>query len=98
MIKKSMILMAVFFTACILLTSCFSYTTVVGEGAQTGQETTQWNTYMLYGLARVSLSDAKLMAQGAENYTVRTRQSFVNGLLSGLTLGIYTPTTTTVTR
>jgi hypothetical protein len=38
------------------------------------------------------------MADGAENYTVHTRQSFVNGLISGLTFGIYTPTITTVTK
>jgi hypothetical protein len=34
------------------------------------------------------------MADGAENYEVTTRQTFVNGLVSGLTFGIYTPTTT----
>jgi len=38
------------------------------------------------------------MADGAENYTVNTRQTFVNGLLFGLTFGIYSPTTTTVTK
>jgi hypothetical protein len=35
---------------------------------------------------------------GAENYEVTTRQTFVNGLVSGLTFGIYTPTTTTVKK
>jgi hypothetical protein len=38
------------------------------------------------------------MADGAENYTVHTRQTFVNGLVSSLTFGIYTPTVTTVTK
>jgi hypothetical protein len=38
------------------------------------------------------------MADGAENYTVFTRMSFVNGLVAALTFGIYTPTTTTVTK
>jgi hypothetical protein len=38
------------------------------------------------------------MAEGAENYTVFTRQTFVNGLIAGLTFGIYTPSTTTVTK
>ena len=31
------------------------------------------------------------MAGGAEDYTVFTRMSFVNGLIGGVTFGIYTP-------
>lgn len=90
--------MAIVFVSSMLLTSCFSYTSVVGEGAQGNSETTQWNHYVIYGLAPVGVSDSKQMADGAENYSVHTRQSFVNGLVSALTFGIYTPTTTTVTK
>jgi hypothetical protein len=53
---------------------------------------------VLFGLAPVGVSDSKQMADGAENYTVNTRQSFVNGLVAGLTFGLYAPTTTTVTK
>jgi hypothetical protein len=81
-----------------LLTSCYTYTSVVGEGAKGNQEVTKWNHYVIYGLAPVGVSDSKAMAGGASNYTVTTRQSFVNGLVSGLTFGIYTPTTTTVRK
>ena len=81
-----------------LLTSCYTYTSVVGEGAKGNQEVTKWNHYVIYGLAPVGVSDSKAMAGGASDYTVTTRQSFVNGLVSGLTLGIYTPTTTTVKK
>lgn len=98
MIKKTIKLMTVAFTASILLTSCYSYTSVVGKGAQGSNQTTKWNHYVIYGLAPVGVSDSKQMADGAENYTVHTRQSFVNGLVSSLTFGIYTPTTTTVTK
>lgn len=98
MIKKSMKMMTIIFTSSILFTSCYSYTSVVGSGAQGNQQTTQWNHYVVYGLAPVGVSDSKQMANGADNYTVFTRQSFVNGLISGLTFGIYTPTTTTVTK
>ncbi|WP_394907498.1 Bor family protein [uncultured Mesonia sp.] len=98
MIKKSLKMMSVLFAASMLLTSCYSYTSVVGEGAQGSNETTKWNHYVVYGLAPVGVSDSKQMANGAENYTVHTRQSFVNGLVSALTFGIYTPTTTTVTK
>jgi hypothetical protein len=98
MIKKMMKAGAVAFTASILLTSCYSYTSVVGTGAQGNQQVTEWNHYVVYGLAPVSVSDSKEMAGGAENYTVHTRHTFVNGLISGLTFGLYNPTTTTVTK
>lgn len=98
MIKQLAKMTAVAFTASILLTSCFSYTSVVGTGAQGNQEVTEWNHYVIYGLAPVGVSDSKAMAGGAENYTVHTRQTFVNGLVNALTFGLYTPTTTTVTR
>lgn len=98
MIKKTMRLMTIAFTASILLTSCYSYTSVVGNGAQGNAEITKWNHYVIYGLAPVGVSDSKQMADGATDYTVFTRQSFVNGLVSALTFGLYSPSTTTVTK
>ncbi len=98
MIKKQMKMMSVVFAASMLLTSCYSYTSVVGSGAQGSTEVSQWNHYVIYGLAPVGVSNSKEMADGAENYTVHTRQSFVNGLISAVTFGIYTPTITTVTK
>jgi hypothetical protein len=96
MIKKTMKTMAVAFVASILLTSCYSYTSVVGSGAQGNTEVTKWNHYLIGGLAPVEVSDSKQMANGKDNYTVHTRLSFLNGLISSVTFGIYSPTTTTV--
>ncbi|MEL1246260.1 Bor family protein [Flavobacterium sp. DGU11] len=96
--KKAIKMSAMALVAGMMLTSCYTYTTVVGDGAKGSQSTTKWNHYVLWGLAPVGVSDAKQMADGAEDYTVTTRQSFVNGLLSGITFGIYSPTTTTVTK
>ena len=98
MIKNSMKMVAILFASSMLLTSCYSYTSVVGEGAKGNSQTTKWNHYVVYGLAPVGVSDAKQMAGGAKNYTVHTRQTFVNGLVASLTFGIYTPSTTTVTK
>jgi hypothetical protein len=98
MLQKSMKVVAILFVSGILLSSCYTYESVVGAGAQGNQQTTTWNHYLIYGLAPVGVSDSKSMADGASDYTVRTRQSFVNGLVSGLTFGLYTPTTTTVTK
>ena len=96
MIKKTMRLLTIAITSSILLTSCYSYTSVVGKGAQGNTEVTKWNHYLIGGLAPVGVSDSKEMADGAENYTIFTRHSFVNGLVNALTFGLYTPTTTTV--
>jgi len=98
MIKKTMKTAMILFASSMLLTSCYSYTSVVGKGSQGNSKVTKWNHYVIYGLAPVGVSDSKQMADGADDYTVHTRQSFVNGLVSSLTFGIYTPTTTTVTK
>ena len=90
--------MALAFSMLIMLSSCFSYTSVVGKGAQGNTQVTKWNHYVIGGLAAVGVSDSKEMAGGATDYTVFTRQSFVNGLIASLTFSIYTPTTTTVTK
>ena len=81
-----------------LLTSCYSYTVVVGDGGTGQKEVKEWNHYLIEGLAPVAVSDAQEMAGGAENYTVVTKQTFFNGLIASLTSGLYTPTTTTVIK
>ena len=90
--------MSIAFASAILLTSCYSYTSVVGKGAQGTTEVTKWNHYVIAGLAPVGVSNSQEMASGATDYSVYTRQSFVNGLVSIVTFGVYTPTTTTVTK
>lgn len=82
----------------VTMSSCYTYTTMVGEGAKGTTEVKQWNTYFLFGLIPANTSDAKAMAAGAKDYNVKTQQTFVNGLLYCITFGIYTPTTTTVTK
>ena len=96
--KKMFTRLAVAFSVAVLLSSCYSYTSVVGNGAQGQQQTTKWNHYVIGGLAPVGVSDSKAMAAGATDYTVHTRHTFVNMLVGGLTFGIYSPTTTTVTK
>ncbi|MCB2209007.1 MAG: Bor family protein [Bacteroidetes bacterium] len=90
--------MTILFVLSIMLTSCYSYKSVVGDGAndQSKVKTTEWNHYMLYGLIPLKVSDSKVMANEATNYTVHTRQSVFNGIITGVTLGIYSPTVTTV--
>lgn len=96
--KRTFQILTVFLTTSIMLTSCYSYTSIVGRGAQGNSQVTKWNHYVIGGLAPVGVSDSKAMADGATDYTVYTRHTFVNGLIAALTFSIYTPTTTTVTK
>lgn len=81
-----------------MMTSCYTYTTVVGSGAQGTTQVRKMNHYVVYGLAPVSVSNPTEMAGGATDYTVKVEHTFIDGLIAGLTFGIYTPTTTTVTK
>ena len=81
-----------------LLSSCYTYTTVVGNGGKSGQSVSKWNGYVIGGLVPVSVSDPKVMAGGATDYTVVTSHTFVNLLVQAITFSIYAPTTTTVTK
>ncbi len=86
------------FSAAMMLTSCYTYTSVVGNGAKGNTEVKKWNHYLIDGLIPVGVSDSKAMAGGASDYNVTVKHSFVNGLLSVITFGIYSPTTTIVTK
>lgn len=96
--KKNILILFIVFGCTMIMTSCYTYTTVVGKGAQSGATVTQKNHYFVYGLAQGGQSDPKAMAGGAENYTVTTQHTFIDGLINSLTFGLYTPTTTKVQK
>jgi predicted small secreted protein len=96
--KKIVLNLALVFAISVLMTSCYTLTYSVGEGAKTGVEVKEKNHYLIYGLAPVKTSDPTKMAGGAKDYTVTIQHTFVDGLLNALTGGIYTPTTTTVKK
>lgn len=96
--KKNVLNLACVFAISILMTSCYTLTYSVGTGGKSGVEVQEKNHYLFYGLAAVKTSDPTQMAGGAKDYTVTIKHSFVDGLLSSLTGGIYTPTTTIVKK
>ncbi len=96
--KKSFKTLFIAFALSVLLTSCYSQTNIVGKGAQGSTKVSKWNHYVINGLVPVGVLDSKEMAGGASDYTVFTRHSFVNNLVTMLTFGIYTPTITTVIK
>ncbi|NQW29059.1 MAG: hypothetical protein HQ472_00915 [Ignavibacteria bacterium] len=90
--------LAIAATLVVVMTSCFTLTYPVGKGAKTGVEVTKKNHYLFYGLAGISTSNPTEMAGGATDYEVTITHTFVDGLLNGITFGIYTPTTTIVRK
>ncbi len=81
-----------------MLSSCYTYTYMVGSGPQTNVEVKEKNHYVIYGLAPIKTSDPIKMAGGVANYQVTIQHTFIDGLLQAITFGIYTPTTTTVKK
>jgi hypothetical protein len=88
----------VFVFALSMLTSCYTYTYTVGEGPKTGMEVKKMNHYLIYGLAPVGVSDPHVMAGDAKDYSITIKHTFVDGLINAITFGIYSPTTTIVTK
>ncbi len=82
----------------VMSSSCYVNTFVVGKGAQSNNSVTKQNHYLLIGLVPVSVSDPKELAGTTFDYTVTVKHSFTNGLLTAFTLGIYSPSTTVVTK
>jgi hypothetical protein len=96
--KKAFYTMATALLLSTSLTSCFTYTVTVGSGPQSNVAVKKMNHYLIYGLAPVSTSDPKEMAGGATDYSVTITHTFIDGLINAVTFGIYSPTTTIVTK
>jgi hypothetical protein len=96
--KKS--ILNTIFSVCLvmMLSSCYSLTYNVGQGAQAGVSVSAKNHYLISGLIDLQTSNPTKMSDGAKDYTVNIQHSFIDGLLAALTGGLYTPTTTTVTK
>jgi len=80
------------------LTSCYVHEYTIGKGAQTSVKKTKKNHFAINGLASIKTAQPEEMANGAKDYTVKTRFTFVDYLISSITYKLYTPTTTTVTK
>jgi hypothetical protein len=96
--KKIVLNALLFLTLSGLFTSCYTYTQSIGNGAQSGVEIKKNNHYLIWGLAPVGVSNPVDMAAGTEDYDVTVKHTFVDGLIGAITFGIYTPTTTVVTK
>ena len=82
---KKYLLVLIIVVALFSLMACYTHTHVVGRGAQAGVTTTQSQWYALFGLVPINNVDTKAMAGGAEDYTITTEQTFLDGFISGFT-------------
>lgn len=87
------------FLLVIFISSCFSHRYQVGEGVRVEkiEEITAKNHFLAFGLIPVKRSKLEVLAGDTINYEVYTRMTPQDMFVSTLTIGIYTPTTTTVT-
>ncbi len=76
----------------LVVTACYEHTYTVGTGAPEGRLVyDHWQNHWLGGLIGEETVDiAEICPSG--NATIHDEQTFLNGLVSALTAGIYSPT------
>ena len=73
-------------------TGCYSHTYTVGAGAPAGPLVyDEWQNKWVGGLIGEKNLDVEFLCPSG-NATIHDEQSFLNGLVGALTMGIYTPT------
>ena len=83
--------------AVMMLESCYSSTVCVGNmrpETPSIKVNTKHNSHFINGLIGEGNARAKDYVEGAKDYKVTHQITFVDGLLSFITFGIYTPSTT----
>ena len=76
----------------LLITGCAQQITVQNKPAAVAPKETITHHFFVSGIGQKKTVDAAKICGGAENVVkTETQQTFVNGLLGFITLGIYTP-------
>jgi hypothetical protein len=80
----------------VAVSGCYSLRHTVGNGPQSGVETSDSAWYALFGLIPISDADGGKMAEGAADYEIHSRHTFLDYVISFFT-SIVTITKQTVT-
>ena len=93
---KKTIVCALSICAMMMLQSCYVQNVSVGmsESEPAQQVAKVKNHYFIYGLVSPKQDAAKNHVKNDKKFRMKTMTTFWDGFLSGLTWGIYTPTTT----
>lgn len=97
--KKFLLITIALFGVTLSMTSCFSTRILYGDvkpNEPLVQVNKEWNHYLIGGLVPVGKNklEASEYVNNAENFVVKTNQSFINMLVAGITCGIYAPSQT----
>jgi len=93
--KKSNLFISLLVLSGLILSSCYTYSIDYGDGPQKHVLTEEINNhYFLSGLVAPNVEVPAGPKSGAADYRITVEKTFVNGLVSFITMGIYTPTTT----
>jgi len=87
----------VFCALAVLLASCAAHTHVVGTGGS-GQDSVTKRQLYVVAIVPINEIDTQAMAGNAQNYTIETRQTFVDGFISALAMGVIHIRSVTVTK
>jgi hypothetical protein len=85
-----------YFVGALALTACFRQVVTTGLPAGTKTINKPWTSTWIFGLVEATPINVRAECPSGVA-VVETQVSFLNGLLGGLTLGIWTPLTVTVT-
>jgi hypothetical protein len=69
----------------LMFVGCMSHTHVIGKGSQENTRIFERQWYVLFGLVPINNVDTKLMAGDAANYTIITKQSFIDSVIGVFT-------------
>lgn len=95
---KKMMMSALAICAVLLMQSCYTTSTYVGNAKPNRpmvKVQTVHNSHYIGGLIGNSKMRAKDLVDGEKDYMMKHQVTFLDYVLSSVTLGIYTPSTTT---
>ena len=93
---KKMVLCAMSVCAMMMLQSCYVQNVSVGmnPGEPMQQVAKVKNHQFIAGLVQPTQDKAENHVKDTQHFTMKTKQTFWDGFLAGITYGIYTPSTT----
>lgn len=72
----------------LILSSCVTNRHIVGKGAQGDDKITDMQWYVLWGAVPLNEPDTKKMAEGAQDYEIKSEFSAVNMLINIFTMSV----------
>ena len=85
---KKKLLSALTILSILVFFGCAAHTHVIGAGAKGGEVVTAKQWYIVFGLIPLNNADSKEMSGGATDYTIKTKQTFVDYIISAFTSAV----------